>query len=59
MSLRCKACNNYLDTKDPDYCSRCLNAIKYYEYNNDAIESLIETDEDIINEILYATRRSV
>ncbi len=47
MSLRCKACDRSLDTRDPDYCSKCLTAIHVANYGTILEEH--ETDINIID----------
>ncbi len=52
MSLRCKACDKLLDTKDPDYCKKCLSIIYYYDKGDHILDELIESEREIIDETL-------
>ena len=56
MSLRCKACDKLLDTKDPDYCSRCIKLIKQFDDEYDIINTLIESDVEVVNEVVSKVR---
>ena len=56
MSLRCKACDRMLDTRDPDYCRKCLDAIYYSQNNLEVLDRFIENDLEIVHEAIKFSR---